>query len=232
MIADSTDAALRDHPLPIGFVNMTAPTKWQQHAALARVLCKKYIPGSSSFAACTCALPWTVLKLSNPNCGCGYGMGDSGVKALSPCFTGGKTLMVFFSVLVGAFAMGTVGPAISALQTSQQAAARIYEVIDLEPTIGTKKSAIADDAVAPKQGNSIRIDGDIHLKNVKFSYPNQPVFKEINLTIKEGETVALVGGSGCGKRCGFPVSRLNVSVAKIESLLSAHLRSAVQWPSF
>ena len=130
-------------------------------------------------------------------------MGETGVKALSPCFTGGKTLMVFFSVLIGAFAMGSVGPAISALQTAQSAAARIYEIIDLEPSIGTKKKLDEKGLaiVSPSSGGAAaQISGDIQLKSVKFSYPGQPVFKDITLDIKEGETVALVGGSGCGKR--------------------------------
>ena len=129
-------------------------------------------------------------------------MGATGIKALSPCFTGGKTLMVFFSVLVGAFAMGSVGPAVSALEKAQSAAARIYHIIDLEPTIGKKKT-VAEDGAAIQQSQSDhpKISGDIRLTNVQFSYPGKRVFKDITLDIKEGETVALVGGSGCGKRC-------------------------------
>ena len=42
--------------------------------------------------------------------------------------------------------------------------------------------------------------GAIEFKNVTFSYyPDQPVLKNINLSIKQGETVALVGPTGCGK---------------------------------
>ena len=40
----------------------------------------------------------------------------------------------------------------------------------------------------------------IEFKNVTFAYhPGQPVLNQINLEIKEGETVALVGPTGCGK---------------------------------
>ena len=44
--------------------------------------------------------------------------------------------------------------------------------------------------------------GDIDLENVKFHYPTRPdtkVLKGMNLSIKTGQVVALVGHSGCGK---------------------------------
>lgn len=39
----------------------------------------------------------------------------------------------------------------------------------------------------------------IEFKNVSFSYQDKPILKNINLTVKKGETVALVGASGAGK---------------------------------
>lgn len=43
--------------------------------------------------------------------------------------------------------------------------------------------------------------GEIEFKNVSFAYPgsNRTVLKNINLTIHKGETVAIMGGTGCGK---------------------------------
>lgn len=45
------------------------------------------------------------------------------------------------------------------------------------------------------------IRGQIEFRNVSFSYPgsNQMVLKKINLTINAGETVAIMGATGCGK---------------------------------
>ncbi|KAK9465451.1 P-loop containing nucleoside triphosphate hydrolase protein [Lipomyces arxii] len=45
-------------------------------------------------------------------------------------------------------------------------------------------------------------DGNIEFKNVHFRYPTRlqvPVLRGLNLTVKRGQYVALVGASGCGK---------------------------------
>ncbi|MGN0306736.1 MAG: ABC transporter ATP-binding protein [Lachnospiraceae bacterium] len=45
------------------------------------------------------------------------------------------------------------------------------------------------------------VKGEIEFRNVSFSYPgsSQTVLKGINLTIQPGETVAVMGATGCGK---------------------------------
>jgi len=52
-----------------------------------------------------------------------------------------------------------------------------------------------------ESGEELKIAGDIEFRNVSFGYgkTGNPVLRNINLTIKEGETVALVGESGVGK---------------------------------
>ena len=46
-----------------------------------------------------------------------------------------------------------------------------------------------------------RISGDIEIEGVSFTYPNAklPALTGVNMTIKEGETVAIIGGTGSGK---------------------------------
>jgi len=51
-----------------------------------------------------------------------------------------------------------------------------------------------------KRGNRIR--GDIVFEGVRFNYPSRPdveVLKGLNVRVNRGQTVALVGASGCGK---------------------------------
>ncbi|KAK6026674.1 ABC transporter, ATP-binding protein, partial [Ostertagia ostertagi] len=52
------------------------------------------------------------------------------------------------------------------------------------------------------QGDKPVLKGDIALRNVYFSYPvrrRQLVLQGMNLSVRHGQTVALVGASGCGK---------------------------------
>ena len=46
-----------------------------------------------------------------------------------------------------------------------------------------------------------KISGDIELKGINYRYNKKeaPVFKHLDLSIKAGESVAIIGPSGCGK---------------------------------
>ena len=53
-----------------------------------------------------------------------------------------------------------------------------------------------------KQIPESELIGEIELKDVCFSYPTKPdviVTKNVNISIKKNQVVALVGASGCGK---------------------------------
>ena len=46
------------------------------------------------------------------------------------------------------------------------------------------------------------MDGSVNVNNITFSYPSRPdvrVLSDISLSVKPGQTLALVGPSGCGK---------------------------------
>lgn len=67
---------------------------------------------------------------------------------------------------------------------------RVFEVIDDAPDVKEKKNA----KTLP------RVKGEIHLKDLSFAYNEEiPVLENINLTIKAGQKVALVGTTGVGK---------------------------------
>ena len=74
------------------------------------------------------------------------------------------------------------------LQQAMIAGVSVFNLIDekAEPNLGSKKMNQAT--------------GDIYFDNVSFSYSiNKPSLKNITLSIKQGETVALVGSTGSGK---------------------------------
>ena len=75
------------------------------------------------------------------------------------------------------------------LQEAMAGAERIFEIVDLEPEIVDPPDAVGLEGV--KQG--IRFDG------VTFAYDDEPVLKDVDLTVTSGQTVALVGRSGAGK---------------------------------
>lgn len=70
-------------------------------------------------------------------------------------------------------------------------AKRILEVLDTEPVIldGTKAESAKG------------VSGEVEFQNVSFRYPDaeECVLKNISFTAKKGETVALIGSTGCGK---------------------------------
>lgn len=74
---------------------------------------------------------------------------------------------------------------------SKSSAERIVEVLDEVPDIQNPKKPIKEVK-----------DGSIEFKNVSFSYINdkkKECLKDINLKIKSGETIGILGGTGSGK---------------------------------
>ena len=73
---------------------------------------------------------------------------------------------------------------------SMNSAQRMFEIIDSVPEIREAENPV--ELEDPK--------GRIELKNVSFGYEvNRPVLKELNLDIKEGSMLGIVGRSGAGK---------------------------------
>jgi len=95
-------------------------------------------------------------------------------------------IILFSQVLVPAKSLSS---AFSNIQRGLVAGERVLRVIDTEPTIQDQPTA----AILPS------FQHQIELRDVQFSYGEQPVLQDINLTIGKGKTVALVGPSGGGK---------------------------------
>eukprot|EP00727_Mastigamoeba_balamuthi_P007601 m51a1_g3461 putative multidrug resistance protein 1 (1653) ;mRNA; f:696341-702590 len=104
----------------------------------------------------------------------------------------GLVLTVFYSIIMGAMALSQVGTLVSSFLEASGSAYELFRTIDRHPRIDPLS----------KNGEEVEIEGDIELCNVYFRYPTRPeveVLKNFSLRIHKGQTVALVGGSGCGK---------------------------------
>jgi len=65
--------------------------------------------------------------------------------------------------------------------------------------IGRLMRIIPEIQEVPDPVKAGKLQGQIIFEDVSFSYSDQPVIKDLNLTIEPGRKVALVGPSGCGK---------------------------------
>ena len=75
------------------------------------------------------------------------------------------------------------------LQMGMVAAKRVFEILDSDHNISDKGTLKNEE-----------INGDIKFEKVYFSYvKNNNVLNDINLTIKKGEKIAIVGATGSGK---------------------------------
>ncbi len=79
---------------------------------------------------------------------------------------------------------------ITELQNAIACAGRVFELIDETPQVKEP-----DDAVTLSDAK-----GDIDIKDVSFSYvPDKKLITDLNLSVKSGMRVAIVGPTGCGK---------------------------------
>lgn len=79
---------------------------------------------------------------------------------------------------------------ITELQNAIACAARVFDLIEEEPQVPE-----AADAVVPEH-----VTGEVEIRNVAFSYVEEkPLIRDLNLRVKPGQRVAIVGPTGCGK---------------------------------
>nr|XP_003733647.2 phosphatidylcholine translocator ABCB4 isoform X1 [Callithrix jacchus]XP_054093794.1 phosphatidylcholine translocator ABCB4 isoform X1 [Callithrix jacchus] len=112
---------------------------------------------------------------------------------ISKEYTIGNAMTVFFSILIGAFSVGQAAPCIDAFANARGAAYVIFDIIDNNPKI---------DSFSERGHKPDSITGNLEFNDVHFSYPsraNIKILKGLNLKVQSGQTVALVGSSGCGK---------------------------------
>ena len=108
--------------------------------------------------------------------------GQSGLSA--EAFIG--YIILFSQILTPA---KSLSGAFSNIQRGLVSGERVLRVIDTEPAIRDRPDA----TILPD------FQSQIELRDVSFSYGDTPVLYDLNLTVRKGHTVALVGPSGGGK---------------------------------
>lgn len=110
-----------------------------------------------------------------------------------------NVFIAMFSIMFGAQQMGTafaMGPDAGKGELASQ---RVFRIVESESTINAIEM---DSKKSGKMINIADIKGKIEFRNVWFRYPTRPeefVLRGLNIEIEAGESVALVGESGCGK---------------------------------
>jgi ATP-binding cassette subfamily B (MDR/TAP) protein 1 len=113
-------------------------------------------------------------------------------------------LRVTNAVIGGAGMVGYSFAFVSDFNKAMIAAARVFQLLDRKPCIDTN----------PTVGLKLNeVEGNVAIKDAEFCYPTRPNTKILNrlqLSIKNGESIALVGESGCGKSTVIQVTFLHI----------------------
>ncbi|XP_043821847.1 phosphatidylcholine translocator ABCB4 isoform X4 [Dromiciops gliroides] len=102
-------------------------------------------------------------------------------------------ILVFSAIVFGAMALGHASSFAPDYAKAKLSAAHLFMLFEREPLIDSYSEA------GLKPDN---FEGNVSFNEVVFNYPtrpNVPVLQGLTLEVKKGQTLALVGSSGCGK---------------------------------
>ncbi|SCN62413.1 multidrug resistance protein 1, putative [Plasmodium chabaudi chabaudi] len=107
-------------------------------------------------------------------------------------FNGGSVISILLGVLISMFMLTIILPNVTEYMKALEATNNIHEVINRKPAVDRNQN----------KGRKLDDIKKIEFKNVKFHYGTRKdveIYKDLNFTLKEGNTYAFVGESGCGK---------------------------------
>ncbi|KAI4190497.1 MAG: hypothetical protein L6R41_000732 [Letrouitia leprolyta] len=123
----------------------------------------------------------------------GLGFWYGGTLIASHEYTMFQFFLCFSAIIFGAQSAGTIFSFAPDMGKAKYAAKQLKTLFDRQPAIDSWSS----------EGERLKhVEGTIEFRDVHFRYPTrpeQPVLRGLNLTVKPGQYVALVGASGCGK---------------------------------
>jgi ATP-binding cassette subfamily B protein len=137
-------------------------------------------------------------------------------------------LVAFITLMLSlVWPVASLGVILAMAQEAMTSAARVLEIFDTEPSIVGGYRVVAQ----PR--------GHVRFEHVDFAFPDEPdnpVLRDVNLEIRPGETVALVGATGSGKTMLTALvprlydvtgGRVTVDGVDVRDLDLAHLRRLV-----
>ncbi|XP_076187478.1 ATP-binding cassette sub-family B member 5 isoform X7 [Aptenodytes patagonicus] len=117
-----------------------------------------------------------------------------GAWLIAHCLSNFENVFIVFSSVI--FAAANVGQSASLAPDygkARMSAQRIFQLLDRKPLI---------DSYSEEGDKLSNFEGNIEFRNIHFVYPTRPEFQVLqglNVKVNKGQTLALVGSSGCGK---------------------------------
>ncbi|TWT30858.1 ABC transporter ATP-binding protein [Blastopirellula retiformator] len=111
-----------------------------------------------------------------------------GIRLADKAMDFGGIMTFYASLIAAADPIRKLGDVFGSIQAGIAGSERVFSILAAEPAIKDPENPV------PLH------DGDIHFNNVSFRYnENVTVLENLDLTIRQGEKVAIVGPNGCGK---------------------------------